>query len=57
MSGKHRRPFALGIDFGGTSVKCGLLDSTGRILRRRDFPTAEASTPGDWVARVGDIGL
>ncbi|HIE10680.1 MAG TPA: ROK family protein [Kiritimatiellae bacterium] len=45
---------AVGIDFGGTFVKMGLVDSGGRILERRQFTTSEASDPNSWLERVED---
>jgi predicted NBD/HSP70 family sugar kinase len=32
---------AIGIDFGGTSVKIGLVDETGRILDETRFATSD----------------
>ena len=43
---------AWAIDFGGTSVKLGLVDRDGRIVARRAFPTAEAPDPEGWARRV-----
>ncbi|MBP7276404.1 MAG: ROK family protein, partial [Kiritimatiellae bacterium] len=40
------------VDFGGTGVKLGLVDSEGRIRARGGFPTKEASEPGAWMDRV-----
>lgn len=43
---------AWAVDFGGTSVKLGLVDRAGRIIARRAFPTAEAPDPDGWARRV-----
>ncbi|MCZ7593374.1 MAG: hypothetical protein M5U15_15100 [Kiritimatiellae bacterium] len=43
---------AVGIDFGGTSVKLALVDDRGQILARRRFMTHEASSQSAWVERV-----
>ncbi len=52
---------ALGIDFGGTIVKLGLVNDQGRIERRASFPTAETKGPQSWIERVaavfGELGL
>lgn len=45
---------AVGIDFGGTGVKMGLVDKSGAIRDRFDFPTAAAGTQSAWMDRVGD---
>ncbi|HDL77186.1 MAG TPA: ROK family protein, partial [Lentisphaerae bacterium] len=52
--GQRRDTAAVGIDFGGTFVKMGLVDSGGRILERRQFATSEASDPDSWLERVKD---
>lgn len=44
---------ALGIDFGGTFVKLGLVDQAGRILRATQFATAAAATQAQWLDLVG----
>jgi len=49
-----RGTVALGIDFGGTFTKLGVVDADGRVLVRRSFPTAEAALPEDWLRRVRD---
>ena len=46
---------AIGIDFGGTSVKIGLVDATGRILAESRFATAEAASQPRWLDRIGMI--
>ncbi|MBU4199850.1 MAG: ROK family protein [Verrucomicrobia bacterium] len=43
---------AVGIDFGGTGVKMGLVDETGVIRGRFDFPTAAAGTRQAWMDQV-----
>ncbi len=51
----HQR-LAVGIDFGGTSVKMGLVDESGAIRDRFDFPTAAAGTQLAWLDQV-EVGL
>jgi glucokinase len=53
MTSHH--PVAFGVDFGGTSVKCALMNSSGGVLARMSFATSEASRPSGWVTRVGDV--
>jgi glucokinase len=49
-SAKHR--LAVGIDFGGTRVKMGLVDEAGVILERFEFATSEAGTLQPWLDHV-----
>lgn len=49
-----RRRYAIGIDFGGTAVKMGLVNAAGCVLRRCQFATTEAPTPDRWLVRVRD---
>lgn len=44
--------YALGIDFGGTSVKMALVDERGTIKARRKFVTKEVSGQSGWLDRV-----
>lgn len=43
---------AVGIDFGGTNVKLGLVNERGAILARRRFSTQEAASQKAWLERV-----
>ncbi len=43
---------AIGIDFGGTSVKLALVNERGAILVRRKFNTSDAPGQQGWLARV-----
>lgn len=45
-------PLALGIDFGGTGIKLGLIDEGGRLLRTLRFPTPANPNPIDTVALI-----
>lgn len=45
---------ALGIDFGGTSVKMGRISSAGRIEASWSFDTARADTPERWISAVAE---
>ena len=44
--------YAVGIDFGGTSVKMALVDERGRIKGRRKFVTQDAPGVEWWLDRV-----
>lgn len=46
---------ALGIDFGGTSVKIGLVDETGKILEESSFATADAASQSKWLERIETV--
>lgn len=43
---------ALGIDFGGTAVKIGLVDSSGRVLDERRADTGSLGAPSRWIEAV-----
>jgi glucokinase len=43
---------AIGIDFGGTSVKLALVNERGMILARRKFDTKDAAGQQGWLDRV-----
>ena len=55
-------PFLVGVDVGTTSVKTGLFDVDGRLLKRRASPVSTArpgpglveQSPDDWLAAVLD---
>lgn len=46
---------AIGIDFGGTFVKVGLVNNKGQILKKIDFPTSQASSQKDWLEKISNI--
>ncbi len=46
------RPLALGIDFGGTSVKCGLVRGAELVDRADPIPTAGHARPADLFAAI-----
>ena len=48
-SGKQ---YAVGVDFGGTSVKLALVNAQGKIVAREQFVTAEASGQAAWLDAV-----
>lgn len=48
--------YALGVDFGGTTIKLGLVNGNGEVLERRKIDTATASTPATWLDAV-DRGI
>jgi len=54
MSSEIRR-YALGIDFGGTSTKLGLVDDHGKILAHGSFSTREATGQPQWLDAVEQV--
>lgn len=48
------RGWAVGVDFGGTSVRLGLIARDGRIRRRRRLVSRELGTPAEFVARLSE---
>ena len=48
---RHR--LAIGIDFGGTAVKAGLVDETGAVLDRVQAATADIRAHAAWLDFVG----
>ena len=44
--------YALGVDFGGTTIKMGLVSREGELLERRKIDTHKASTPEAWLDAV-----
>lgn len=44
---------ALGIDFGATSIKIGLVDESGRLLAENRFATADFGSQSEWLDLVG----
>jgi len=51
-----KQRLAVGIDFGGTGVKMGLVEETGVIRDRYEFSTAVAQTQPAWLDQV-QIGM
>ncbi|MDP2991178.1 MAG: ROK family protein [Kiritimatiellota bacterium] len=49
-TGRHR--LAIGIDFGGTTVKAGLVDETGAVLDRDQAATADIQARSAWLEFV-----
>lgn len=49
----HHKRTAIGIDFGGTSVKAGLVDETGAVLDRFQAATADIRARSAWLDFVG----
>ncbi|MDP3703396.1 MAG: ROK family protein [Candidatus Omnitrophota bacterium] len=47
-----RRQWAVGVDFGGTNIKCGLVDPRGRVRRSLVLPTKRFSGPAAFVDGV-----
>jgi glucokinase len=48
----YKRPFFLGIDLGGTNVKAGVVDDTGRPLSSVSLPTEADRGPEHGVHRI-----
>ncbi|MBU0715579.1 MAG: ROK family protein [Verrucomicrobia bacterium] len=49
----HHQRVAIGIDFGGTAVKAGLVDETGVVLDRVQAATADICARSAWLDFVG----
>lgn len=47
--------YAVGIDFGGTSVKLALVNERGQIKARRKFVTKDAKDQEDWLSLVAQV--
>ncbi|MEM1227002.1 MAG: ROK family protein [Planctomycetota bacterium] len=48
-------PYYWGLDIGGTSVKCGLVDSSGTTVAFEQVPTRESDGPENAVARLASV--
>ncbi len=49
------RAAAIGIDLGGTNLKVGLVDQTGRVMASRSCPTQGEKGPQHFVKTVADL--
>ncbi len=49
-------PYFLGVDLGGTNVKIGVLDDTGRTVAFASIPTLEEHGPQQAVDRMAEAG-
>ncbi|MCX6991517.1 MAG: ROK family protein [Kiritimatiellaeota bacterium] len=49
----HYQRMAIGIDFGGTAVKAGLVNEAGAVLDRVQAVTTDIQTHGAWLDFVG----
>jgi glucokinase len=50
-----QRPCFVGIDVGGTNIKTGLIDFTGRTLSYQSMPTEEQKGAEDACRRIGEL--
>jgi glucokinase len=48
-----QKPFFVGVDVGGTNIKLGLVDDTGRTLAYRTMPTEQEKGAEDATVRMG----
>lgn len=48
-------PYFWGIDVGGTSIKCGLVDSAGQTIAFEQVPTLESDGPMAGVQRIAEV--
>ncbi|MEM6366019.1 MAG: ROK family protein, partial [Planctomycetota bacterium] len=48
-------PYYWGIDVGGTSIKCGLVDAVGKTIFYSPIPTQESDGPSAAVARIAAV--
>lgn len=46
-------PFYVGVDLGGTNIKTGVLDDSGRVLTSHSIPTEAQHGPEDGAKRMG----
>lgn len=49
-----RHPLFLGVDVGGTNIKIGIVDDSGRPVAYRSIPTEEERGPSDGAKRIGE---
>jgi glucokinase len=60
MTGGHVEPWILAVDIGGTKLAAAMVDDGGRLVGRRQVPTAGATAEGDaealFARLVGLIG-
>ncbi len=49
-----RKPLAIGVDVGGTTIKLGLVDNLGRTVGYQELPTETSRGPDDALRRIGD---
>jgi glucokinase len=56
MSDDYRAPFYLGIDLGGTNIKAGVVDDTGRPLSSVNRPTQAEQGPQVGLDNLVDAG-
>ena len=52
-----RAPFFVGVDLGGTNIKVGVVDDTGRSLSWLSAPTDPEKGPEDASRRMGEAVL
>jgi glucokinase len=52
---KLQKPFFVGIDVGGTNIKCGLVDTTGQTLGYHAIRTEQERGAEDGCARIADV--
>jgi len=48
-----KRKWAVGVDVGGTNIKCGLVDAQGRVVRSLVLPTKRFGRPAAFVEGIG----
>ncbi|WP_246112953.1 ROK family protein [Allorhodopirellula solitaria] len=51
----HTPPYYWGIDIGGTSIKCGLVDHDGNTVAFEQVPTKESAGPEAAVKRLTEV--
>jgi len=49
------KTLAIGIDFGGTNTKVGVVEKGGEILTSKEFPTLPERGPEDFIKRLSEI--
>ena len=51
---KKKKGYAVGVDFGGTSVKMALVNDQGQLVEREQFATRQAATQPAWIEAVAE---
>ena len=50
-----RGPFFLGVDLGGTNIKAGVVDDSGKPVSRADLPTEAEKGPDEGIRRICQV--
>lgn len=50
-----QKPFLVGVDVGGTNIKCGLVDAAGQTLAYQSIPTEQQRGAEDGCVRIAEV--